>query len=119
MKVMTRYLNLDPDHKQHGIVEQTIRELATRIPVEAAEITVERLRFETPPVRARFLIVTPGPDIEVEARDYTLPAAFLKARRELLRRAGHKQERSRPDNRPAPRPARAIRKSHRPHQPRR
>lgn len=118
MKVMTRYLNLDPGPQLDEVIEQAIRELATRLEVEAAEITVERLRFETPPVRLRILIVTPGPDIEVEARDYTTPAAFIKARRELLRRAGIKRHRTVPAARPAPRPARALRGAIRSHQPR-
>jgi hypothetical protein len=118
MKVMTRYRNIDPDQQLDAVIEAAIRELEKRIKVEAAEITVERSRFETPPVRTSILIVTPGPDLQVEARDYTTPAAFIKAHRELLRRAGLKQQRTLPTAGPAPRPARALRGAVRSRQPR-
>lgn len=118
MKVITRYRNIDPDQQLDAVIEAAIRELEEFIKVEAAEITVERSRFETPPVRTRILILTPGPDLEVEARDYTTPAAFIKAHRELLRRAGLKQQRALPAARPAPRPARALRRTIRPRHPR-
>jgi len=111
MKIMTHYRNIDPDQQLDAVIEAAIRELEECIEVEAAEITVERSRFATPPVRTRILIVTPGPDLQVEARDYTTPAAFIRAHRELLRRAGLKQQRALPG-------ARALRAARSTRQPR-
>jgi len=109
VKVMTHYRNIRPARSLDSLIEETIGELGGKMTVESAEVTVERSMSDHPPVRTSILIVTPGPDIEVEARDYTSAAAYNKAWRALQRRAEAKAaHRGDSKRRANPRPARAA-----------
>lgn len=87
IKVMTHYRSIKPERNLEFVIEETINELGERMTVESAKIIVERSTSDHPPIRANIFIETPGPDIEVEARDYTGAAAYNKAWRVLQKRA--------------------------------
>jgi hypothetical protein len=107
MRVLTRYRNVEPARHFETLVEQALAELAASVTIETADVLLERLPGETPPLRVSFRIATPGPDLKAEARDYTAPAALAKVCLALRRGAGHKTARARAPK--APRPARPTR----------
>lgn len=111
MKVMTHYRNIKPSEDLDSVIEEMISSLEESIRVESAVVTVERAGTDHPPVRVSLHIETPGPDIQVHARDYTPPAALLKVRRALQKRMDVKLDDARSKNGRAPRPARPVRRS--------
>jgi hypothetical protein len=109
MRVLTRYRNVDPARSFEALVERGLGELAGVVTIESADILLERLSGETPPVRVSLRIATPGPDLKAEARDYTALAAWNKAFRALQRSVGLKAGSIRARGSQAPRPARPSR----------
>jgi hypothetical protein len=109
MRVLTRYRNVDPARSFEALVERGLGELAGVVTIESADILLERLSGETPPVRVSLRIATPGPDLKAEARDYTALAAWTKVFRTVQRSAGIKAARIRTRGAQAPRPARPSR----------
>lgn len=109
MRVLTRYRNVEPARRFETLVEQALAELAASVTIETADVLLERLPGETPPLRVSFRIATPGPDLKAEARDYTTLAAWTKAFRILQRSVGLKAGRIRARGSQAPRPARPTR----------
>ena len=103
MKLITHYLGLEPSQQIDSEIESAIRELNGSIRVEKAEVVVERSGYRNPPVATRVLIVTPGPDIRSEGRDYTPLAAFKKAWSQVERRSRWKSDQKRRRNKRAPR----------------
>jgi ribosome-associated translation inhibitor RaiA len=61
------------------MVEEHILALGTLLIIEEAKVRLECSFQESPPFRVVVKLVTPGPDLEVEERDHTMPAALLKA----------------------------------------
>ena len=106
MKVITQYRNLKQSPRLDSEIEGMIGELGTLITVESALVTVERTTTEHPPVRVQIFIETPGPDIEVQALDYTPPAALMKVQKALQKRIDFKVGNARSKAARAPRPAR-------------
>lgn len=109
MRVLTRYRNVEPVRRFETLVEQALAELAASVTIETADVLLERLPGETPPVRVSLQIATPGPDLKAEARDYTALAAWTKAFRALQRSVGLKAGRIRARGSQAPRPGRPTR----------
>jgi len=110
MNVITQYRNLKQSQRLDSEIEVMIEELEKFITVESAVVTVERTPSEHPPVRVKIFIETPGPDIEVQALDYTPPAALIKVQKALQKRIDFKIRNARCKGTKAPRPARAVRR---------
>ncbi len=110
MKVMTQYRNIKASQHVDTVIEEIIDALDKSIRVESAEVKVERVGNDHPPVRVSVFVETPGPDIEVQARDYTVPAALLKVRRALQKRVDTRLNAPRARSGRSPRPARPARR---------
>lgn len=79
-------IKLTLTHRNHApsasIVEMIGRELKSLEPdlqIDEARVHLERSLTDSPPFSASFHLVTPGPDVIVQAADHTLRAALLKA----------------------------------------
>ena len=103
LKLLKNYRNIKPTSALDESIEDSIRQLGGIITVESAAVIVEKSMTDYPPVSVRIKIETPGPDIKVEAKDYTGAAAFSKAWRELQKRAEWKKSRAGSRKRRAPR----------------
>jgi ribosome-associated translation inhibitor RaiA len=79
--------------------QRSLSPLARRLRVHATAVVLERGCEATPGYRVHVLLAVPGPDLEAEARDYTLEAAWRKVtaalRREIERRDTRQQARAR------------------------
>ncbi len=69
-------MNWDDDLRDRLAAD--LQALAHLVPIEHARISLERQRASTPPVQAAVMLMVPGPDIHVAARDHTWPAAWTK-----------------------------------------
>ena len=94
LKLFTRYRNIKPGDHLDSRIERSMNQLADQLTLESVQVTVEKMMTENPPIFVHIDIETPGPDIAVNARDYTSTAAFSKAYRELQKIAERKQNRS-------------------------
>ena len=79
-------MKLTFSHRNHtpsvSIIEMIKAELKSLLPdlqIDEARVHLERSLTDSPPFKASFHLVTPGPDVIVEATDHTLRAAVLKA----------------------------------------
>jgi ribosome-associated translation inhibitor RaiA len=79
MKINIRHIHVKATHVVDSWIEQSIFGLGPRMQVDQADVVLEHWRDESPAYQVKIHIVTPGPDIEVEARDHTLRAAIKKA----------------------------------------
>jgi ribosomal subunit interface protein len=85
MKILLRCLGLNARAAWRGLVETRLKKLQGLAAIASASVTLEKNHESTPPFRVRAHLEVPGPDFHAEARDHTLPAAFLKVARELER----------------------------------
>ena len=69
-------MNLDDDLRKR--MASDLLALTHLVPVQHAHISLERQHEATPPYQAAAMLVVPGPDIHVAARDHTWPAAWQK-----------------------------------------
>jgi ribosome-associated translation inhibitor RaiA len=72
-----------------GKALEPFREL---VRIEQAKVRVERLDEGEYPFRVNATLVTPGPDLVAEGRDYTFEAALRKLRQSLNRIVRHRRE---------------------------
>lgn len=72
-----------------GKALEPFREL---VRIEQAKVRVERLDENEYPFRLNARLVTPGPDLVAEGRDYTFEAALRKLRQSLGKMVKHRQE---------------------------
>lgn len=94
MKLTLKHLHHQPSSSLKLLIERHLEKLSESIQIEEARVVVENRAEASPPFHMSFHLVTPGPDIFVEARDHTLRAALQKvvddlesevARRQLKR----------------------------------
>ncbi|MBL9136595.1 MAG: HPF/RaiA family ribosome-associated protein [Verrucomicrobiales bacterium] len=71
-------LGMNSDDDLRSRLASDLQALAHLIPIEHAHISLERQHAATPPFQAAVMLVVPGPDIHVAARDHTWPAAWQK-----------------------------------------
>jgi ribosome-associated translation inhibitor RaiA len=77
MDILILGMSSDDDIRKR--LASDVQALAQLVPVEHAHISLERQHAATPPFQAAVMLVVPGPDIHVAARDHTWPAAWHKA----------------------------------------
>ena len=77
-------LGMNPDDDLRNRLASDLLSLTHLIPIAHADVSLERHHTATPPFQAAAMLVVPGPDIHVSARDHTWPAAWQKVL-ELLR----------------------------------
>ena len=87
-KLALMKVNIEHRHyRGREIVEQLICErlarLGQRRRITEAFVRVEETAQQSPPCSALFHLVTPGPDIVVQASDHSLAAAVMKADEQL------------------------------------
>lgn len=72
-------LGMSSDDDLRNLLASDLQALAHLVPIEHAHISLERQHAATPPFQAAVMLVVPGPNIHVAARDHTWPAAWHKA----------------------------------------
>ncbi len=83
-----------------SMLETELKSFEPDLQIDEAKVRVEQRAEESPPFHVAIHLVTPGPDIIVEATDHTLRAAMLKSFEAIrikmehrhLKRARHKDE---------------------------
>jgi ribosomal subunit interface protein len=83
MKIQFRIRGLNANANLRSWLEKQLERLHNLIPVSTAEIVLERERNGAPAFRAQVHLAVPGPDIQADARDHTLEAAWLKVAKKL------------------------------------
>ena len=78
MRIQFQIRGLNVSASLRRWLEEPLEELRRLIPVSTAAVVLEHERDKAPAFRAFVLLAVPGPDIHAEARDHTLPAAWLK-----------------------------------------
>jgi ribosome-associated translation inhibitor RaiA len=106
MKLTIKHHDLRSTDELDSLVEEQLLRITPRICVEEAVVALGCYRDRSPPYRAMIRIVTPGPDLEVEASDHTPVAAFRQAMNDLdqqLDRRGRNRARQGRSQRQQPR----------------
>ena len=85
MKLNLKHLNLRSTHALDSWVERQILALDSARQIDEAHVELGRHPAHSPAYEVRVHLVTPGPDLRVEARDHTIRAAFTKGMAQLLR----------------------------------
>ncbi|MCX8090810.1 MAG: HPF/RaiA family ribosome-associated protein [Verrucomicrobiae bacterium] len=93
MRLNVQHINVRSLDTLDSWVEQQVLALGQCRQIDEANVRLE-CRFESsPPFAVRIDLVTPGPDLFAESRDYTLPAAFSKAMTQLREQIAHRASR--------------------------
>ena len=79
MKLTLSHRNHAPSKSIIEMIENELKSLLPALQIDEAIVHVERSLTDSPPFSASFHLVTPGPDVIVNASDHTLRAAVLKA----------------------------------------
>ena len=79
MKLTLSHTNHVPSKSIIEMIENELKSLLPALQIDEAIVHVERSLTDSPPFSASFHLVTPGPDVIVNASDHTLRAAVLKA----------------------------------------
>lgn len=90
MKIILKHLNHRPSVSLTELLEKELAALAPDLRIDEARVWFERMADASPPFRVAFHLVTPGPDVMVEARDHTLRAALMKAVGAVRDKIGHR-----------------------------
>lgn len=85
MKLTIQHLQVRSTDELDSRVEERLVGLEPRLRIEQAIVALSHDREGSPAFRARIHVVTPGPDLLVEAADHTLAAALTKAFNDLER----------------------------------
>lgn len=78
MKLTLKHLNHQPSMSLIELLEKELEALMPDLHIDEARVLFERRLDASPPFRVAFHLVTPGPDVVVEAADHTLRAALRK-----------------------------------------
>ncbi|MEY4482565.1 MAG: hypothetical protein RL693_17 [Verrucomicrobiota bacterium] len=100
MKLTLTNINHVPSASLIEMLEAQLKSLQPDLQIDEARVRIEHLADQSPPFHMAIHLVTPGPDILVEAKDHTLRAAMLKSFEAIslkmdhrhLKRAKHKDE---------------------------
>ncbi len=84
MKLNLKHLNLRSTPALDAWVERQILALGSARQIDEAHVELARHAEHSPAYAVRVHLVTPGPDLRVEARDHTIRAAFTKGMAQLL-----------------------------------
>ena len=86
MKLLIRHLNVRSTDSLDSLVEERLMGFEARLEIEEANVDLAYHHQTSPSFRSRINVVTPGPDILVEAKGHTIIAAFEQAASELDRK---------------------------------
>ena len=92
MKLTLTHRNHAPSATIAELIEKDLRSLLPDLQIDEARVHLERSLTESPPFSASFHLVTPGPDVIVEASDHTLRAALLKALDAIRDKIDHRNQ---------------------------
>ncbi|MCF7731543.1 MAG: HPF/RaiA family ribosome-associated protein [Akkermansiaceae bacterium] len=90
MKLTLTHRNHAPSATIVGMIEKELKSLQPDLQIAEARVHLERSLTDSPPFSASFHLVTPGPDVIVQATDHTLRAALLKAFEAARDKIGHR-----------------------------
>lgn len=90
MKILLKHPHHTPSPSLLELLEKELEALLPELRIDEARVLFERLPDASPPFRVAFHLVTPGPDVVVEATDHTLRAALLKAIGAVREKIGHR-----------------------------
>lgn len=79
MRILLKHLHHIPSPSIIEMIRMELEGLKPELQIDEARVLLERRLHQSPPFRAAFHLVTPGPDVAAEAEDHTLRAALLKA----------------------------------------
>jgi hypothetical protein len=79
MKLTLTHCNHVPSASIIEIIGKELKSLQPDLQIDEARVHLGRSLTESPPFSVSFHLVTPGPDVIVQATDHTLRAALLKA----------------------------------------
>lgn len=79
MKVSLTHHNHAPSDSIVEMIGKELKSLQPDLQIDEARVHLERSLTDSPPFSASFHLVTPGPDVIVQATDHTLRAALVKA----------------------------------------
>lgn len=79
MKLNIKYSGFASNDQLDGWIEDQMLPLEARLLVEEASVTLSVDRDKSPPFQIGIAVVTPGPDLLVEASGHTIRAAFTAA----------------------------------------
>ncbi len=79
MKLTLTHRNHAPSESIVEMIDRELQSLQPELRIDEARVHLERSLTDSPPFSASFHLVTPGPDVIVQATDHTLRAALLKA----------------------------------------
>lgn len=100
MKLTLTNIHHAPSTALIEMLETGLNSLQPDLQIDEARVRIEHRADESPPFHLAIHLVTPGPDILVEATDHTLRAAILKSFKAIstkmdhrhMKRAKHKEE---------------------------
>lgn len=78
MKLTLTHHNHAPTKTIIEMIQKELESLKPDLQIDKARVHLERSLTDSPPFKASFHLVTPGPDVIVSATDHTLRAAVLK-----------------------------------------
>lgn len=96
-------LGMNSDDDLRSRLASDLQALTHLVPIEYAHISLERQHAATPPFQAAAMLVVPGPDIHVAARDHTWPAAWQKVLERLREQIEQRRSRQAKRKRGQPR----------------
>ncbi len=91
MKLVLRHVNHHPSRSLTELLDKELDALRGELRIDEARVCFERLEDASPPFRVAMHLVTPGPDVVVEATDHTLRVALLKAVEEIRSKLVHRR----------------------------
>jgi hypothetical protein len=90
MKLTLTHRNHAPSASIVEMIDKELKALQPDLQIDEARVHLERSLTASPPFSASFHLVTPGPDVIVQATDHTLRAALLKAVAAVKDKIGHR-----------------------------
>src|SRR5512137_817211 len=91
MKLTLTHRNHAPSKSIIEMIDKELKSLEPDLKIDEARVHLERSLTDSPPFKACFHLVTPGPDVVVKSNDHTLRAAVLKAFQRIAGKIGHRQ----------------------------
>ncbi len=90
MKLTLTHHNHTPTKTIIEMIQKELESLKTDLQIDEARVHLERSMTDSPPFKASFHLVTPGPDVIVSATDHTLHAAVLKDFQQIRDKIEHR-----------------------------
>ncbi|MBC8125717.1 MAG: HPF/RaiA family ribosome-associated protein [Gloeobacteraceae cyanobacterium ES-bin-144] len=91
MKLKVTHRNHAPSKSIVEMIEKQLTSLLPDLQIDEARVHLERSLTDSPPFKASFHLVAPGPDVIVSSSDHTLRAAILKAFDRIAEKIGHRR----------------------------